>query len=255
MNLEDKISLYYTSLTKSEKKVYQAVLKHPDYIIGDSIQRAAKLLKVSVASIQRFISKIGYSGYPEFKLALERQEKTEKQDSSKQIKSKNPIIHAYIRSFKLLENLNLPAFMKPLVADLKKYKNIKAIGNGNTALSAKQLVYSMYSEDKFIDPVDTKLKIDYLTNAVDKDDLLIIFSVTGATDTYLKLFKAARKVKAKTYLITMNQESKLLRYTDYSIVLPSTHVENSDSTLHRVDSRAVLYVFAEMISYYYANGI
>lgn len=253
MNLEDRISLYYTSLTKSEKKVYQAVLKNPTTIVNNSIQKAAKYLKVSVASIQRFINKIGYSGYPEFKLALQHQEKSESKNGEAQ-RPKNPIVHAYIRSLKVLESVNLPLFLKPLVKDLKDFDNIKAIGNGNTALSAEQLVYSMYSEEKFLDVVDTTIKIDYLANAVNKKDLLIIFSVTGPEDTYSKLIKKANKVGAKTYLITMNQESKLIKEVSHSIILPSTHVENSDSSLHRVDSRAIFYIFAEMISYYYANG-
>lgn len=253
MNLEDKISLYYTSLTKSEKKVYQAVLKNPTTIVNNSIQKAAELLNVSVASIQRFINKIGYSGYTEFKLALQHQEQ-DQDKSKKQRKVKNPIVHAYVRSLKVLENLNLSQFLKPLIMDIKKYQNIKAIGNGNTALSAEQLVYSMYSENKFIDCVDTSIKIDYLADALTKEDLLIIFSVTAPEDTYLKLVRDAAKVGAKTYLITMNQESKLLTQVNHSIILPSTHVENSDSSLHRVDSRAIFYIFAEMISYYYANG-
>ena len=254
MNLEDKISLYYTSLTKSEKKVYQAVLKHPKYIIENPIQKAAQLLRVSVASIQRFINKIGYSGYTEFKLALTSQENS-KQINFAKTQSSNPIIQAYIRSLKILENIDLKSFIKPLVKDLKQYKRIESIGNGNTALSAKQLVYSMYSEDKFIIPVDTSIKINYLANSINKNDLLIVFSITGSTNTYKKLFSTAHKKKVKTYLITMNQESKLLKYASRFIILPSTHVENSDSTLHRVDSRAIFYVFAEMISYYYANGI
>ncbi|MEK2461204.1 MurR/RpiR family transcriptional regulator [Lactobacillus gasseri] len=192
MKLEDKISLYYTSLTKSEKKVYQAVTRNPQTIIDNSIQKAAKDLGVSVASIQRFINKLEYSGYPEFKLALQKQESSKKQHPSNLI-IHNPIIHAYIRSFHLLENLNLDDFLRPLISDLKKYQNIKAIGNGNTALSAKQLVYSMYSEDKFLDAVDTSIKIDYLANSVDKNTLLIIFSVTAPQDTYGKLVKKLKK--------------------------------------------------------------
>ncbi|WP_282805711.1 MurR/RpiR family transcriptional regulator [Lactobacillus isalae] len=254
MKLEDKISLYYTSLTKSEKKVYQAVTKNPQTIINNSIQKAAKDLGVSVASIQRFINKLEYSGYPEFKLALQKQEESKKQHPST-LSTHNPIIHAYIRSFHLLENLDLDNFLKPLIKDLREFQNIKSIGNGNTALSAKQLVYSMYSEDKFLDAVDTSIKIDYLANSVDKNTLLIIFSVTAPQSTYGKLIKKARERGVRTYLITMNQESKLLSQVSNSIVLPSTHVEHDDNTLHRVDSRAVLYVFAEMISYYYAIGL
>lgn len=254
MELEDKISLYYTSLTKSEKKVYQAVTKKPKTVIDNSIQKAAKELGVSVASIQRFINKLEYGGYPEFKLALQKQEEN-KTHSPSNSNVNNPIIHAYIRSFHLLEKLNLDEFLRPLIKDLKKYHNIKSIGNGNTALSAKQLVYSMYSEDKFLDAVDTSIKIDYLANSLDKDILLIIFSVTAPQNTYGKLVENARKQGVPTYLITMNQESKLLSQVSEAIVLPSTHVEHDDNTLHRVDSRAVLYVFAEMISYYYAVGL
>ncbi|MEB3363402.1 hypothetical protein SDC49_05570 [Lactobacillus sp. R2/2] len=93
----------------------------------------------------------------------------------------------------------MKSFIKPLVKDLKQYKRIESIGNGNTALSAKQLVYSMYSEDKFIIPVDTSIKINYLANSINKNDLLIVFSITGSTNTYKKLFQ--QRIKRKLKLI------------------------------------------------------
>ena len=64
--------------------------------------------------------------------------------------------------------------------------------------------------------------------------------------------KSAKKNKIKTYLITMNQETPLLQLTDNSIILPSTNIQNNDSTLYRVDNRTILYSFSEVISYYYA---
>jgi len=252
MNLEERIGIYYTSLTKSEKDVYQAVLANPQGIVDKSIQEAANIYKVSSASIQRFVKKVGYRGYTEFKLDVEdtiNPQKTLKRTDNSNLRK---IMSAYIATFQTLKEMNMDSILEQLVRDIKKYKIIKALGIGNTALSAEQLVYSMYSEDKFIEAVQDKIKIDYLESCMDIDNLLIIFSVTGSTDTYSHIMKSAKKNKIKTYLITMNQETPLLQLTDNSIILPSTNIQNNDSTLYRVDNRTILYSFSEVISYYYA---
>ena len=82
---------------------------------------------------------------------------------------------------------------------------------------------------------------------------MIVFSVTGSTTTYQNLFETAKKKHAKTYLITMNQETSLLSLADQSIVLPSTHISDRDHTLFQIDNRTILYNFAEVVSYYYAT--
>lgn len=90
---------------------------------------------------------------------------------------------------------------------------------------------------------------------MDSNYLLIIFSVTGSTETYKKIMTTAKKKGIKTYLITMNQESSLLELTKNKIILPSTNIQNNDNTLYRVDNRTILYSFAEVISYYYAVAL
>lgn len=254
MNLEERIGIYYTSLTKSEKDVYQAVLANPKGIINKSIQDAAKTYNVSAASIQRFVKKVGYRGYTEFKLAVEdtiAPKQVQNQPSNTKLWK---IMNAYISTFQTLQDMNIEKILNQMVTDIQNYKSIKALGIGNTALSAEQLVYSMYSEDKFIEAVQDKIKIDYLETCMDSDDLLIIFSVTGSTDTYDSIMKTAKKKHVKTYLITMNQETPLLKLTNKSIVLPSTNIQNNDNTLYRVDNRTILYSFSEVISYYYATN-
>lgn len=253
MNLEERIGIYYTSLTKSEKDVYQAVLANPKGIINKSIQEAAKTYKVSVASIQRFVKKVGYRGYTEFRLAVEDINKQTPASVKSDKTNLWKIMNAYISTFQTLKDMNLEEILFQLVKDIKKYNVIKALGIGNTALSAEQLVYSMYSEDKFIEAVQDKIKIDYLQSAMNKDYLLIIFSVTGSPETYKKIMETAKKKNIKTYLITMNQESPLIKLTPNNIILPSTNIKNDDNTLYRVDNRTILYSFSEVISYYYST--
>lgn len=255
MDLEKKIGIYYTTLTKSEKKVYQAVLNNPQIVLSETIQEVATAYDVSVASIQRFIKKIDYRGFPEFRLAVEEWLNEQATQHKPQAQSKlQKIVNAYTSTLNLLGQINIEDEMNNLVTDMRKTNVIKSLGIGNTALSAEQLTYSMYSEDKFIEVVDTDIKIDYLVNSLKPDMLLIIFSVTGSTLTYERLMKAAKQKQIPVYLITMNQDSKLLTLTDHQFILPSTYVHNNRQTVHMVDNRTILYCFAEVISYYYSTS-
>ncbi|VDG21383.1 hypothetical protein [Lactobacillus allii] [Lactiplantibacillus mudanjiangensis] len=255
MDLEKKIGIYYTTLTKSEKKVYQAVLNNPQVILSETIQEVATAYDVSVASIQRFIKKIDYRGFPEFRLAVEEWLHEQDTEPNQHSQSKlQQIVGAYTTTLNLLSQVDIETEMDKLVADMHQTEIIKSLGIGNTALSAEQLTYSMYSEDKFIEVVDSDIKIDYLVNALKPGMLLIIFSVTGSTTTYLKLMQAAKEKQITVYLITMNQDSKLLSLTNHQFILPSTYVHNNRQTVHMVDNRTILYCFAEVISYYYSTS-
>lgn len=254
MNLEDRISIYYTALTKSERRVYLAILENPTVIIGHSIQEASAQYNVSIASIQRFIKKVGYHGYSEFKLDVTKfiREKHSLRDDKPETRLSR-IMNGYIQTLDVLKKMNLEKKINFLVSNMHSHKIIKAIGIGNSALSAEQLVYSMYSEDLFIEPVQDQIKVNYLKNVLTDEYFLIIFSITGSSVTYNNLFTAAKKNNAKTFLITMNQESPLLSNADDFVVLPSTHIQNMDDIPYRVDNRTILYNFAEVISYYYAT--
>ena len=49
------------------------------------------------------------------------------------------------------------------------YPYVKSIGIGNSAFCANQLVYSLYSHNKFFDAVVDDVQFDYLVNCLNKD--------------------------------------------------------------------------------------
>ncbi|MDU5141096.1 MAG: MurR/RpiR family transcriptional regulator [Paenibacillus dendritiformis] len=65
-----RISSIYPSLTKSEKKVADIVLKDPETAVFYTITDLSKQAEVGDTSVIRFCRKLGYSGYQEFKLSL-----------------------------------------------------------------------------------------------------------------------------------------------------------------------------------------
>ncbi len=75
MNLKERISIYYTSLTTTEKRIYTQIMDNPHIIIDHSIIEAGELCHTSKSAMLRFAKKLGYRGYSEFKYAIEESTK------------------------------------------------------------------------------------------------------------------------------------------------------------------------------------
>jgi RpiR family carbohydrate utilization transcriptional regulator len=66
----DSIRTQIDILSKSEKKVAQAVLNNPDLAVSGNITALAKNAEVSEPTVVRFCRALGYDGWQEFKLKL-----------------------------------------------------------------------------------------------------------------------------------------------------------------------------------------
>lgn len=58
------------NFSKMEQKIANYILNHPEEVKQLTTYQVAKICKTSQASIVRFAKKIGFSGYPDFKLSL-----------------------------------------------------------------------------------------------------------------------------------------------------------------------------------------
>src|SRR5690606_27709851 len=68
--LLDSIRTQHDALSKSEKKVGLAVLKHQHTAVSRNITALAKSAQVSEPTVVRFCRALGYDGWQEFKLKL-----------------------------------------------------------------------------------------------------------------------------------------------------------------------------------------
>ena len=254
MKLENRIGMYYTTLAQSEREVYEAFLKQPEVAEQSSMQEAAKIYGVSIGALQRFIKKLDYRGFAEFRLAVQDYvSDMAGVSNATQQTMLSQIMQSYAQGLAVLGQQDLEDDLHDLVADLARYRVVKTVGIGNTGLSAQQLMYSMYGSGKFIDAVDDRIKVDYLAETLTDDFLIIVFSITGSDFSYEKLLTQAQEAGARTWLITMNQESGLVDLASRSIVLPSTPLAGFNQSFYRIDNRTLLYSFTEVINYYYAE--
>lgn len=83
MKLQEKISIYYTSLTNTERKICTVILDDPTVVSEHSIIEAAELCSTSKSAMLRFAKKLGYTGYSEFKYAVSESFTKEEKESPK----------------------------------------------------------------------------------------------------------------------------------------------------------------------------
>ncbi|MGL9730886.1 MurR/RpiR family transcriptional regulator [Enterococcus sp. DIV0756] len=251
-NIEEAITIHYTKMFKTDKKIFEQIMADPAQYVGLSIHDMADRFDVSSPTILRAIKKIGYSGYPEFKLALESFV-TDKNQEKPVIKNSlfHEVINTYERSFSKLKELDWEKDIIEVVEWMLDSQDVKCVGFDNTGLAAQQLVYSLYSQGVFYEAITTETQMHYLSQTAKKDWVYIIYSVTGM-ELYSGLVKAANEVGAKTVLITMNKDAEIAKNVSKTFFLPaaSTFLRD-DGSLRQLDVRLELFLFSEIISYYF----
>lgn len=253
MDVMQKISVHYVTLSKAEKKTCDLIIENPQVIIDNPIASAAEIYQVSPSSILRFSKRIGYKGYSEFRYELERYQLEKKNESkSENCENYNNVLNTYKTT---IDEMLLLDYEKDLIQLVKLLhtKNIITVGIGNSSLPAKQLVYTLYEEHVLAECFDDAVKLNFLENIIDSNNLIIIFSVSGNTDTYLSHVKTWKKTGAPLVLITTNPDSKLIEQCNLSFVLPSLPIRtvSNYSKTHYLDNRSIFFIFVDIIRAYY----
>lgn len=75
----ETISASLNNLTKTEKKIAQAILLQPEVLIQFSLSELAQQLNVGKVTFIRFCHILGFKGYTDFKLNLAMELATQKQ--------------------------------------------------------------------------------------------------------------------------------------------------------------------------------
>ena len=70
MNILEKITTEFDTLSKSERKVAEVILASPTTVIHASIATLAKQANISEPTVNRFCRRLDTKGYPDFKLHL-----------------------------------------------------------------------------------------------------------------------------------------------------------------------------------------
>lgn len=224
MNILAIISSYFPSLTKSEQKVAQYVLANPDDIEATSIQELAKKASVGESTIIRFVRKIGYTGYQDFKLALVKSQFYETSTDSPDIVGDENIVHQQYTD-SLAETLQFLTEQEKEVEIIAKKINeaesiyLFAAGNSTTIATdfANRLVRigkkAIFYPDSHIQAINASV--------MKRNDLAIAISVSGNTEDILLNLEVAKKTGASMVAMTNYLNSGVFNLTDDVLVCSS----------------------------------
>ena len=199
-----KINTMKSQLTSIEKRIAEYILKDPESIKNLNTYQVAKNCKASQASIVRFAKKLGFKGYPDFKLSLS-------QDiGNRKAESHINIIHEEIKSDdtfevvgKKIAHENIMAINNTCeITDFKQLESaVKAIGNadkimiagvGFSGIVAKDLYYKLLELGKHaIMETDTHMQLSCLSS-MGKKDVLFVISHSGKTVEMYDIAKVAK---------------------------------------------------------------
>lgn len=257
MSFKERVSIHYTELTKTDRKITGELMRKPEVLINRSIQEAAKDLEVSPSAIIRVVKKLQYRGLPDLKNALERymSEKTELVQSSREELLSESIIGEYKQRLNLIRSCLSEKQLTSIAQMIREAKTTRVLGIGSSGLAAEQFVYSLLYQDKYVEAITSRTKIFYLSRVLDQDTLLIIFTVSGNTDLYEEIFEQAKETGAKIVLITMNRNSKFKQTSTEVLLLPSNLTDFSKPDIYQLDNRFAFIVLSEILAAYYIHSL
>lgn len=209
----DRIDAYRVNATKTELKFIDRVKEMNRHeLIYLSITDLAENLGVAEATILRFCRKLGYKGFQDFKLHLSQDIATDTEDDqSKPKRLADEMTDAILQTYKQIDYDVCLELAERIIAARKLC--VFAVGNSQIAafsLKARLLKAGINAENSSDNHTQA-----IITANLDRNDLLILYSVSGGTLDIIKLAEIAHANGTPVVVVTNYNKSPLSKYADY----------------------------------------
>jgi len=212
-------------LNQLELSIYKYIIAHPAEVADMTIRQLAKKSHVSPTTILRFLRKMNFDGYSEFKYALKRQQKIEVEEPSQQQLVPMNQFFDQVTDAHFLNKINQAAQFI-IDADTSLFFGLGTSGSLSQYGARLLANYGIYTLN-FTDPFQPKP----LARRDFSDTLLILLSVSGETPQVLNQAKFYQENGAKTMSITANRYSTLAQLVDFNISYNVPEVRMADLNL------------------------
>ena len=203
-------SEYYT-FTAAEKKLADYILSAQDCISRMSISELASACSVADATVSRFCRRLGYKGYPDFKLAIANASihrlednplsgEITREDTLETISQKllNASAMAMVQT---REVLNLDAVAEA-AAVLRESTSVLCMGQGGSMLIASEAAHLFSTISGKFRPVSDSHMQAMAAVMMEPTDSILFYSYSGSTLAMLDTLKTAKERGGKIILVT-----------------------------------------------------
>lgn len=206
-----QIGSEYYNLTVSEKKMADYILSIQEKAAKMSISELAEKCGVADATVTRFCRRLGYKGFPDFKLAVVNASAQHLEDNplsgeitledSTEAISQKLFAANYQAMTQTLEVLDLDKVQKA-AAILRNAPNVLCMGQGGSMLIASEAAHLFSTiTNKFRPVSDSHMQV-MASAMMEPNDVILFFSYSGSTLAMLDTLKTARQQGGKIILVT-----------------------------------------------------
>ena len=212
LDLTERISSEYYSLTSTEKKVADYIVGHRGEAQHMSISELAQISGAAEATLSRFARRLGYKGYNDFRTAVAISAETAgnklnplsgaitENDSFDEVLRK--LYTADMDAVRQTSELLTEESVNAAVNCLAEADKVFCMGQGGSSIIAEEAAHLFTTIGcKYFCVVDSHTQMITAATLTERDTLLY-FSYSGATKDMIDTLSLARKRKARIILIT-----------------------------------------------------
>ena len=219
IDILERIHASYYQLTATERKVADYVLAQPEQVKFMSITQLADECGTADATISRFCRSLKLKGFNAFKIELARHStaavsQSVRHDTETLVgrarRAGNQSADAIAQTLELIE----PAKIEKAVELIEKANRVVCIGSGGSMIMATTFAH-LFSNvtGKFQAVSDSHMQMSAVAT-MGKDDIIFLFSYSGATNAGLQLLELAKSRGIQTILITRFSKSPAASLAD-----------------------------------------
>ncbi len=239
-DISERIRAIYSTLSKGQKKIANAVLNDYDKVAYLTAARLGDLVGVSESTVVRFADELGFEGYSQFQLAVQelvRIKLTPNQriEITKQRIGRGDVIdntmESDIAKIKYtMERLDRKAFSDAVDAILEA-KNIYITGARSSEPIARHLAYNLsliFDNVKFVIPTSSAEVFEQMYS-ISEEDVVIAFSFPRYSSKMINGIKFARQKNAKVVVFTDSEVSPIAEFAHCLLIAQSDMASFMDS--------------------------
>ena len=214
MNPLQRMELHKATFTQNDQIIYDHIMQDPSAITHMSTSTLAELCGVSQPALSRFVKSLGYSRYQDFRaelISMVAQQTEQAEQGQEHLLYFRQLYHLLHEA----EQLLTAEYLHDLANYLRQFPRIFASGIGKSRHAAELLEILMRKHKRFAQAVSHDA-LNELTDYMESDDLLVIFSVSGGEH----IMEEALRANGKVMLVAAKPDPRYTNKVDKLVVLP-----------------------------------
>lgn len=199
--------------SETDLQIAQYISSHQASVAFMRVRELAEKTHVSPATIVRFTKKMGYSSFPELRLAL-KQNLSEQNERRQQTQNKSYLAETQFPT-------DFEQKIEQLIPILEQASFIHCLGNGASGIIA-QYAQQRFSTLGYRSIASISAFVPYLVAKYEQqsetiDEVCLLFSISGETPDIVQLAKELRNTSIYTVSITNKETNRLATLCDFSL--------------------------------------